>query len=139
MSVAPFSWLSIMTVASHYKDIMRFHTELGWQMVYLTCCLSLFISLSLYVCVCELPFHSEANHFRGGATLCECADLHVWQAASANLHCLRVAHANHHLALATVSIRPQPYRVSHHPPPLPEMFKLDFLCSCSIIDPILRK
>lgn len=30
VSMAPFSWLSIMSVGTHYKDIMRFHSALGW-------------------------------------------------------------------------------------------------------------
>lgn len=57
---------------------------------------------------------SEANYFRGGARLCGRAALHVWQAAPANLHHIRVALAQHHLVLATVSLRPHPQRVSHH-------------------------
>lgn len=57
---------------------------------------------------------SEANYFRGGARLCGRAALHVWQAASTNLHHIRLALAHHHLALATMSLRPHPQRVSHH-------------------------
>lgn len=98
---------------------------LGLWMFDLTCCLSLspfflplpltpctcvcvFVCLCTCVCLCGLFSHSEANYFRGGAHLCGRAAFHVWQAASANLHCLRVAHANHHLALATVWLRCHP-------------------------------
>lgn len=55
VSLAPFSGLSIMSVTTHYKDIMRFHSELAW-LFDLTCCRSLsvspLISPSLYVWVC---------------------------------------------------------------------------------------
>lgn len=52
------------------------------------------------VCVC-----SEAKYFRGGACYCGRATLHVGQTASSNLHCFWPAVANHHLALATISLR----------------------------------
>lgn len=119
VSMAPFSWLSIMTVTPHYKDIMRFHSRLCWVVMadgwsnlslYLSLpvfvCVSVFVCLCTCVCSCVLLSHSEANYIRGGARLCGRAALHVWQAVSANLHCLRVALANHHLAMATVSLRP---------------------------------
>lgn len=66
------------------------------------------------MCLCAHPSHSEANYFRRGALFCGRAALHVWHAASANLHCLWIALANYHLALGTMSTRPNAYRVSYY-------------------------
>ena len=78
----------------------------------LTCSLSLSCPLSLSPCVCLS--HSEANNFRGGDCHCGRAALHYWQKASANLHCLWVAPANHHVALAAMSLGSYASKVSHH-------------------------
>lgn len=130
MSLAPFSGLSIMSDSTHYKDIMRFHSELAWVMT--VAVWSNLLSLSLpppylsfpvrvgvflcacaFVCFCGLLSHSEANYFRGGTHLCGRATLHVGQTASADLHCLRVTLANRYLAMATVSLWWRAERVSH--------------------------
>lgn len=114
VSIAPFLWLSIMTVTPHYKDIMRFHTGLCWLgMVDLICLFFVSLSPSVGSCVCLLPCHSETNYFRGRARLCGRAAIHVWQTASTNLHSLWFALAKHHLVLAALSSRRRSERVSH--------------------------
>lgn len=107
------SWLSALIIKTLWDSTVGW-AGLGWFMVHLTCCYLCLVCLCTYMFFCALLSHSKANHFRGRACLCGCASLHVWQTASANLHCLRGALAKHHLALATVSLRPCAYWVSHH-------------------------
>lgn len=56
VSMAPFSWLSIMTVIPHYKDIMRVQRELhlDGRSNLLSLSPFLFLSLCVFVCVCVL-------------------------------------------------------------------------------------
>lgn len=110
------SWLSALIIKTLWDSTVgRDETADSWSnLLSLSLYLSL-VCLCPYVCLCALSLsHSEANYFRVRAGLCGLAALHVWQTASANLHCLRGAPAKHHLALAAVSLRPCAYRVSHH-------------------------
>lgn len=104
-------WAGIVDVWSNLLSLSLFFPPIISHSLHLFICV--FVCLWTCVCLCGLFSHSEANYFRGGARLCGRAALHVWQAASANMHCSRVSLANNHLALATMSLRPNTYRVSH--------------------------